>query len=160
MYQRLTDNISMTSFCAQHISVLQFYTFFNISHLKIVSSSEMKGRQSNKVLIQRGGNEKGSSFLICEVFSSFSLHISGKEFQVEASLSSQSPFCFCLLFFPFSFSHSLSLCFSLPPGTLLLGTPREFPSHSSTRFFRFCLISFRLLFTTMSFFLRSQLNRA
>lgn len=54
----------------------------------------MESRQSNKATaIQRGGNEKGSSFVIRDVFSSFSLLINDKEFRVGVSLGYRSPFC-------------------------------------------------------------------
>lgn len=79
--------------------------------------------------------KKALFFVICDVFSSFSLLISGKEFQVEASLGSRSPFAFPAPFFSLFFQPLLSLCFSLPTGMVLLGTPREFPSHSSSLFF-------------------------
>lgn len=55
----------------------------------------MESRQSNKATaIQRGGNEKDSSFVIRDVFSSFSLLINSKESQVEVSLGYWSPFAF------------------------------------------------------------------
>lgn len=60
----------------------------------------MESRQSNKEsAIQRGGNENVSSFVIVVVFSSFSLLISGKEFQVKASIGSQALLLFLLFFF-------------------------------------------------------------
>lgn len=130
---RLTDNIPMMSFFAHSTSL--FYTIFNISHLKIVSSSEMESRQSNKEsALQRGGNEKGSPFVICDVFSPFSLLITGEEFQVQ--VSHESLLHFLLLFsplsatpFPFVSVHLLA--------RLLLGTQREFPSRSSSPPFSF-----------------------
>lgn len=155
-----------------HTAHLLFYTIFNISRLKIVSSSEMESRQSNKCdAMQRGGNEKGSSFVIRDVFSSFSLLINGKELRVEVSLGYRSPFALPAPVFtsqplPFPF------CFSLPTtGTALLGTPREFPSCSLSSFFfcisffflpplGFCFISFRLLFSQhRCSFCSSRLNR-
>lgn len=124
---RLTDNIPMMSFFAHSTS--PFYTIFNISHLKIVSSSEMENRHSNKEsALQKGGNEKGSPFVIRDVFSPFSLLITGEEFQVQ--VSHESLLHFLLLFFP-PFSHSLHLCFSSPTGTVAF---RDTEGISSSQF--------------------------
>lgn len=53
----------------------------------------MESRQSNKEsALQRGGNEKGSPFVIRDVFSPFSLLITSEEFQVQVSHESLSRF--------------------------------------------------------------------
>lgn len=56
--------------CTLHISVIYI---FNILLLKIVRSTDTEGRQSNKEsVIWRGGNEKGSHFVICKSLFFFS----------------------------------------------------------------------------------------
>lgn len=58
--------------CTLHTSVIYI---FNILLLKIVRSTDTEGRQSNKEsVIWRGGNEKGSHFVICKSLFFFSSH--------------------------------------------------------------------------------------
>lgn len=119
-------------------------------------------RKADKAIKSQGGNEKDSSSAICDVFSSSSLLISSKKFQVEASLGSQSPFAFPCSFFLFSLQSPAFLGgfqISLPPSTVLLGTPRELPLAVHPFFSpSFCFISFRLPFTTTSFILGASLT--
>lgn len=96
----------------------------------------MESRQSNKELVkQRGGNEKGSSFVISDVFSSFFLspHQS-KEFQVKAPLCSRSPFALPSSSFFLSANPPLGCQISLPTSTRLSVTLRDFPPCSLSPF--------------------------
>lgn len=109
----------------------------------------MESRQSNKeAAIQRGGNENGSCFVIRDVFSSFSLLISGKEYQVVVSLGSRSPFAL-----PARVSVSQPLPFPLFQFTYWHVAFRDTEGISFSRFIPFffffflgfCFISLRLL---------------
>lgn len=121
------------SFFAHNTS--PFYTIFNISHLKIVSGSEMESRQSNKEsAIQRGGNEEGSSLLSVMSFLLFLSSLAAKNLKSKHLLV-HKPFSFAcsFLFFCFFFQPPLSGCqISLPTSTAHLATPREFSSQTGS----------------------------
>lgn len=116
-----------------------FYTIFNISHLKIVSSSETESRQSNKE-----SGRKWKRLFFCYLWCLFFFFLSSlavKNFKSKHLLVHGAllllPARFSFLFFlpPFSVTPFSGCQISLPPSTVLLGTPREFPSHSSSLFF-------------------------
>lgn len=115
----------------------------------------MESRQSNKELVkQRGGNEKGSSFVISDVFF-FSLLIRGKNFKSKP-LFVQGALLLCLL--PFcpppspwvtKLVYLLAPCFQGHQRTFLLAVHL---------FFWFCFFSIVLPFGTVSFISGSLLK--
>lgn len=129
-----------------------FYTIFNISHLKIVSGSEMESRQSNKEsAIQRGGNEEGSSLLSVMSFLLFLSSLAAKNLKSKHLLV-HKPFSFACFFFLSATSVGLPNRFTYQHSAFSNTKGIFFSQFSSqTACFRFRFIFFRLLFTMMSF---------
>lgn len=90
----------------------------------------MESRRSNKEsVIQSGGNEKASPFVIRDVFSSFSLLITGKEFQSKVFHKFLLHFLLLFIFMPlpsplFQFTY-WQRCFWGQRGSFLLAAHRH-----------------------------------